>query len=144
MLGHPAGEGVVAGQQLHAPAFCFVQGQRILCAAELHGGHRFADGLHVVLAHQLADVLHLAALALEGLGALVLGHRIAQRLGNGQVDDAVIGQADERLAEVLQLVHLFLELGLAGAIELGGAVVIGMSVVGRGGAHVGLNHRSWV
>ena len=55
----------------------------------------------------------------------------------------------ERLAQVLQLVHLFLELCLAGAIELGSAVVGGMSVVSvsvvnRRGARVGLNHRSWV
>src|SRR5437868_5406516 len=69
--GGPALDRFVGGEQLAAPALGFVQGQGVLRAAELQGGHRLAQRLHVGAAHQLADVLHLAPPALVRARAFV-------------------------------------------------------------------------
>src|SRR5256885_15864194 len=72
----------------------------------------------VQLAHELADELHLAALAFEIGDALGLGQGIGQLVGQLQALEQVGAQRQQILAEVLQGVGLALEIRLAG---VGGA-----------------------
>ena len=88
------------------------------CKRGAHGGQRV--GLEQ--AHQLADELHLAALAFEVGDALGLGQCVAQFLGQVQARHQVGAQRQQFLAELLQLGAFALEVGpagLVGALEFG-------------------------
>ena len=120
----PAAERVVVGNQAVAPAFGLVQGGGfggrhavLLGQGELHG----LQHLGVELAHQLADELHLAALALEIGDALGLGDGVDQLFVQRERIEQTGAQAEQFGAELLQLVAFALEIGAAGfvgALEL--------------------------
>lgn len=82
------------------------------------------DGLQVFLAHQLADVLHMAASGLAGTNAVGLVDGAKQIVRQREAGALLWLHRDEALAQRLQLVHLPLELGLAGAV-VGGKVILG-------------------
>ena len=98
MLGYPAGQGVVVGYQVIAPQLGAVQGQRVGGAAVAGGVYSGADRLGLYLAHQLADVLHLAATAFKVGNAFHLGHSVHQLLGQVQLGDLGGGQDQQLLA----------------------------------------------
>ena len=65
------------------------------------------------LAHQLADVLHLAAFALEVADALGVGNRVAQLFGKGQPVHEFRAQHQQVRSQLLYFGALALELGSA-------------------------------
>ena len=112
---------------------------------ERGGGHRLAQGRLVGAAHQLADVLHLAAPALVRLGALEGEDRLAQRARASRQPPAVFGgQLAEFAAELLQGLRTrafsFVLLGDVGVGRAGcrcrGAVLLGGAWLGVGGGPI--------
>ena len=84
MLGDQRVDRVVVGDQLGAPALGLVQRERVLRAAELRARRRpRASGSTSTRAHQLADVLHLAAPRLRGC-ACAGTRAIASSSGSGR------------------------------------------------------------
>ena len=67
-----------------------------------------ADRCRIDVAHQPADVLQLAALAFVAADALRVAYRGGQHFGQLELVEVRIGKLDERCAERLQRVHLFL------------------------------------
>lgn len=121
VLAHPLGEGVVLGEQAVAPALGGVQREGLLGARHLERGDRLAQQLRIDPAHELADVLPLAAAALVRAGALELQQGVEQELGHVQRGQARVGHLDELLAQRLQVVHVLLQPRLARAV---GEVVV--------------------
>ncbi|MCY1365366.1 hypothetical protein D9M69_522100 [compost metagenome] len=115
----PAAEGVVVGDEAFAPAFGLMQrggfggrhgvllGQRLL-----HG----LEHLGVEGAHELADELHLAALALEIGDAFRLGDGIDQFLAQREGVEQAGTQGEQFFAQFLQFGALALEFGAAGFV----------------------------
>ena len=77
-------------------------------------------------AHDLADVLHLAALAFVVGDAARLAHGVAEILGHRHAFERIFGQRDERFAQLLQRVHVALQLGFARTVV---AVFVGLALV---------------
>ena len=67
-----------------------------------------ADRCRIDVAHQPADVLQLAALAFVAADALRVANRGGQHFGQLELVEVRVGELDERCAERLQRVHLFL------------------------------------
>ncbi len=67
-----------------------------------------ADRRRIDVAHQAADVLHLAPLAFVAANAFRLAHRVGELFGQLELIEVRLGELDERCAERLQRVHLFL------------------------------------
>ena len=67
-----------------------------------------ADRRRIDVAHQPADVLQLAALAFVAADALRVANRGGQHFGQLELVEVRVGELDERCAERLQRVHLFL------------------------------------
>jgi len=67
-----------------------------------------ADRCRIDVAHQPADVLQLAALAFVAADALRVAYRGGQHFGQLELVEVRVGELDERCAERLQRVHLFL------------------------------------
>src|SRR6218665_143176 len=125
----------VLGQQAFAPALALVQRQAVLGMAELECGHRFLDRFGIDVAHQLADVLHLAAPTFVG-GDLLGGlDGVEQDLGQAQRRDAVGRQAQQVLAQRLQHMRFALLLGFARTVEA--IVVLEIVVVSGHGVFLG-------
>ncbi len=124
----PDGQGRFLGNQAVAPLLGRMQGHllggRSVVLLVQRGAHGGDLGL-VQLAHELADVLHLAALAFEIGDALGLGQGIGQLVGQLQALEQVGAQRQQILAEVLQGVGLALEIRLAG---VGGAFEFGLEL----------------
>jgi hypothetical protein len=135
MVGHPAGDRVVAGHQLLAPALGLVQGQGLGGAAQLEGGHG--------LAHRSGSIWRISLPmncswrrrpSCERVRWYFL-QRVAQLFGQVQLAAARDRQLGQGQAQGLQLVHLALERGLAGpAIGVEG---VGGGGTGRSSAHGG-------
>jgi len=123
----PARQRVIVGDERGAPLFRLVQRQRALRRAQGGGGHGLAQRGLVGAMHQLADVLHLAAAALVGLGAPEHLDRVTQGFGHFDGRQRGVGQLGQGHAERLQLVRTLLELGLARAFV--GDFRIGLPVV---------------
>ena len=100
-----------------------VQQQRVARRAQLGFGHRLAQGRVVDIAHQLAHVLQLAPPAFVAARAAVLQQRVEQPFGQAQLLQARVGQLGQGHAQLLQIVRLLLEPGLARCVV----------AVGRGG-----------
>ena len=66
------------------------------------------------LAHDLADVLHLAALAFEVGDAARFGQRVEQLVGQLQARKQIAAQVQQVFAELLQRVAFALHIGTAG------------------------------
>mmetsp|Transcript_34351 Transcript_34351/g.62698 ORF Transcript_34351/g.62698 Transcript_34351/m.62698 type:complete len:312 (+) Transcript_34351:251-1186(+) len=118
MIGQELLQRIITGQQALAPALGLVQAQAVLRMAELEGRHGLAHRLGVDLAHQLADVLHLPAAALEVGDLLGRLEGVVQDFRQGQRLPAAFRQFEQLLAELLQRGHVALHLGLAGAVEV--------------------------
>ena len=67
-----------------------------------------ADRCRIDVTHQPADVLQLAALAFVAADALRVAYRGGQHFGQLELVEVRVGELDERCAERLQRVHLFL------------------------------------
>ncbi len=67
-----------------------------------------ADRRRIDVAHQSADVLQLAALAFVAADVLRVAYRGGEHFGQLELVEVRIGKLDERCAERLQRVHLFL------------------------------------
>ena len=67
-----------------------------------------ADRRRIDVAHQPADVLQLTALAFVAADALRVAYRGGQHFGQLELVEVRVGELDERCAERLQRVHLFL------------------------------------
>ena len=125
VLLQPGGQGLVVRQQAIAPVFGLVQGQLFGGRAIALHLQRFFNGRHLVVgefAHQLADELNLAALALEVGDALGFAQCIVQLFGQLQGRQQIAAQAHQLLAQHLQCRAFALEVGLAGlgrAFEFG-------------------------
>src|SRR3990167_5193474 len=113
MSGEQLGQRAVVFHQTVAPAFQLVHIRDVMLRFPLPCVQLGEDGRGIHFAHQLADVLHLAALRAELVDVLHLADRIAQVLGDVELRDLVLAQLGQFLAEVAQLVHLLLYLGLA-------------------------------
>jgi len=125
VLGHPGGQRVVVGNQPVAPLFGQVQLQLFGGRALVLLFQGLAGGVHqfgLQLAHELAHVLHLAALAFKVGDALGLGQRFHQFVGQAHGVEQVGAQGQQLLAQVLQFIALAFEIGAAGigrAFEFG-------------------------
>ncbi len=117
VLGHPGAERVVVGDQPVAPLLGQVQAsvsvaEPLCCSSSAWRAASTSFG--VELAHELADELHLAALAFEVGDAFGLGHRVHQLVGQAQRFGQVGAQVQQLFAQVLQFVAFALEIGAAG------------------------------
>ncbi len=122
-------ERVVVGEQLVAGALDPVQARRGGLVHAALRVERDAQRLDLGLgqrAHHAADVLQLAALAFVVGDAARLAHGIGEIFRHRHALEGVLRQFDERLAELLQRVHLALQLGFAGAIVAMVGVVVAM------------------
>ena len=89
------------------------------------------DGRRIDLAHQLADVLHLAPAGFH-LEALRRAHGLIQGVGQRHLLQAIGGQRNELLTKILQRMHLTLAAALAGRFdEVFFLVMTRMAGVGR-------------
>ena len=132
VLGEEFRQRGVVGQQQLAPALDQVQPGRLGLAGALEGLQHALDGFHlgvVELAHDLADELHLAALAFVVGDAARVADGVGQRFGHGHARQAVAGQRFELNAEVLQGEHVAFFLRLA----LGQVVFVRFGGCRRGG-----------
>ena len=88
----------------------------------VQGGFDGVDFVFAELAHELADELHLAALAFKGGDALRFGQGVEQLVGQLQALAQVRAQRQQLFAHGLQGVAFALEVGFAGlgrAFEFG-------------------------
>ena len=106
LLTHPALQSRIVGNQVVAPFFGLLKGDFVVGTALALGQYGGANGLGFHAAHQLADVLHLAALTFK-IGDFF---GVAQWLPPGtQPDDGPIGElfvqnmSEPKLGEVLFL-----------------------------------------
>ena len=110
-LNDPLAKGVVFTDQAVAPGLGQVQHQVVLRRATglLRQGraHGFQH-LGLNLAHELANELHLAALALKVGDALGLGHGVFQLFGQVQLGDELGPQRQQVFPQLLQFVTLTL------------------------------------
>src|SRR5687768_8263311 len=118
MLGGKRRKRLVVFQEAGAPRFEAAVRRRRLCRAALDGGELRADRLGIDLAHQAADVLHLASLRLVALDALRFQQRLAQLLAHLHAGELRLRQLGQRRAERLQLQHFALAPGLADEVVL--------------------------
>ena len=123
---HPLLQRGIVGDQPVAPLFGLVQPQRVGGAALVLDLQRVFDLTHggvVEFAHQLANELHLPATAFEVADAFGLREGVDELLGQGQFVHQALPQGQQRLAQLLQAVALFFQIGLAGVdIALEGAL----------------------
>ncbi len=118
---HPVGEGAIIVDQTVAPLLGLVKRERFARRRlALFFQRRFDadDRLVVQLAHQLADELHLATPAFEVGDAFGFGQRVNQLVANvfmllSKAGHQVAAQRQQAFAQVLQMVALLLEIGLA-------------------------------
>jgi hypothetical protein len=114
VVGEQFGQCVVAFQQAVAPAFQLVQVGGVLLRAAFPGVQFCDDGCGIHVAHQPADVLHLAALRTELVDAVHLVDCVAQGFRQVELRELVLAERDQFLPDVLQFKHLLLDLGFAG------------------------------
>src|SRR3990167_96893 len=113
----PLGLGAVLRDQAVAPLLGLVQGELFFGRAAALFIQCVAYGLDHLgfkLAHELADKLHLAALAFEVGDAPGLPQGLLQLVGQGQAVEQVRAQGQQFFAQLLQFVALALEIGAAG------------------------------
>ena len=109
-------ERLVVGQQALAPVFQLVEFGVVHVAnavpfVELGLHRRSVDG-----AHQLADILHLAATRAVGSDALGLDDRGQQVVRQGELAQPLVVDSHQLFAERLQVVHFLFAPGLAGPV----------------------------
>ena len=117
----PLGQGGVVLQQAVTPMLGHVQSQGLFGAAIVLHIQRSTNGLHLVFvefAHQLANKLHLTALAFEVGDFFRLADGFMQSLGHvflrHQLQHRVLAQFQQILTQFLQLGALALHVGFAG------------------------------
>ena len=108
MLSYVIGERRVVCQQLFPQGFQAPMARRILRGVADEGVELLADRCRIDVAHQAADVLQLPAPCFVAAHALGFQDCRAQLLADLQAGDLRLSQVDQRDAERLQLVHLFL------------------------------------
>jgi hypothetical protein len=97
-----------------APLLCGMH-QRGLCAMQLTVTlNDLPDGLMIGLTHQSTDELHLSTPALMSTDASCEPDRIDHALGDGELQQSLVGQLDQLFAELLQRMAVALALGFAG------------------------------
>jgi hypothetical protein len=100
--------------QALTPLLCGMH-QRGFCAVQLTIAlNDLPDSLMIGLAHQPADELHLSTPALVGADAACEPDRIDHALGDGELQQSLVGQSNQLFAEVLQRMAVALALGFAG------------------------------
>lgn len=114
--GQPVLQGLVVGNQPVTPLLGVVESQGVGCAALMlhfqggfNGRHRFI----LQLAHQFANELHLPASAFEVGDASGFGQCVDQFVRQVELVHQPLPQGEQVLAEPLQSVALFLQIGLA-------------------------------
>lgn len=102
-------------EQAGAPAFQTMQARDFGGGVAAHVGERGADRFRGEAAHELADVLELAAPGFEFADALVFEQGGEQIFVQAHALQLIAGEARQFFAERLQIVHRLLALGLGGA-----------------------------
>ena len=107
------GECCLVFQQALAPALELMHVACMLLGYAFPGVKLRDDGGCLDVPHQLAYVLHLAALGAELVDAVHLAYRIAQVFRQVELCELVLAKGHELGPKILQVVHLLLDLGLA-------------------------------
>ncbi len=113
MGGEQFGQCGVAFQQTLAPLFQLMQMGCVLARGALPGVQPGHDGSGVHFAHQLADELNLPPSCAELVDALDLADGIEQAFRQVQLEQLAGIQRHQLLADLLQVVHLLFDPGLA-------------------------------
>ncbi len=126
------GKNVFVFQKPRTQALAAVQAGCLLGGFATQQGQPGTDGVGIFIAHQFADVLQLATVRTMGGKPLAIEHGGQQVLRQADPLELAGRQADQSLAEFLQLVHGLLAPGFGGAFAIGKVFV-----VHRGGSRLG-------
>ena len=114
MLQHPAQCSVALQDQRITQFLEQMEGPRVGLLLVLARGDGGPDGRRIGIAHQLADVLQLAAACTVGMDLPALQQGIEQFLRQIELLQFIFAELQQLAAQILQRFHITLAAGLAG------------------------------